>query len=65
MTGTLVELYNLPESLPAFPALEEQGIRLRRPMASEKSQVVDWVREHFDVIFQVRDHRLDRAAGML
>lgn len=51
MTDMLVKLYNLPESLPAFPQLEEQGIILRKPLASEKSLVVDWVREHFGAVW--------------
>jgi len=47
MTDMLVKLYNLPDRLPEFPTLEEQRIILRKPMASEKSLVVDWVRDHF------------------
>lgn len=51
MTDMLVKLYDLPDTLPAFPHLEAQGIRLRKPMASEKSLVVGWVREHFGVVW--------------
>lgn len=51
MTDMLVKLYNLPESLPAFPLLEATGVKLRKPLACEKSLVVGWVREHFDGVW--------------
>jgi GNAT superfamily N-acetyltransferase len=51
MTDMLVKLYNLPDTLPVFPNLDAQGIKLRKPMASEKSLVVEWVREHFGVVW--------------
>ncbi len=51
MTDMLVKLYDLPDTLPAFPSLETQHIKLRKPMACEKSLVVAWVREHFGVIW--------------
>jgi GNAT superfamily N-acetyltransferase len=47
MTDMLVKLYNLPDSPPVFPNLEAQRIKLRKPLASEKSLVVNWVQEHF------------------
>jgi GNAT superfamily N-acetyltransferase len=51
MTDMLVKLYNLPDRLPGFPNLEAQGIRLRKPMASEKSLILEWVRENFGVVW--------------
>jgi hypothetical protein len=47
----LVKLYNLPDTLPEFPSLIAQRIRLRKPMAAEKSLVVGWVREHFGEVW--------------
>jgi GNAT superfamily N-acetyltransferase len=51
MTDMLVKLYDLPDQLPAFPNLESQGIRIRKPMASEKSPIVEWVREEFGMVW--------------
>ncbi len=51
MTDMLVKLYDLPGQLPAFPQLEAQGIILRKPMASEKSIAVEWVREYFGMVW--------------
>jgi GNAT superfamily N-acetyltransferase len=51
MTDMLVKLYNLPDTMPGFPNLESQGIILRKPIASEKSLVVGWVRENFGVVW--------------
>jgi GNAT superfamily N-acetyltransferase len=51
MTDMLVKLYNLPDTLPAFANLEALGVKLRKPLASEKSLVVDWVREHFGTLW--------------
>ncbi len=51
MTDMLVKLYQLPDTLPSFPNLEAQGIKLRKPIASEKSLVVEWVRENFGLVW--------------
>ena len=51
MTDMLVKLYNLPDALPVFSNLETQRIKLRKPMASEKSLVTGWVREHFGIVW--------------
>jgi GNAT superfamily N-acetyltransferase len=51
MTDMLVKLYNLPDHLPAFPTLEPQGIRIRKPLASEKSLVLGWVQEYFGTMW--------------
>ncbi len=47
MTDMLVKLYNLPESLTSFSQLVPPEIKIRKPLGSEKSLVVNWVREHF------------------
>ena len=51
MTDMLVKLYDLSEFMPASPGLDALGIRLRKPIAAEKSLVVGWVREHFGGIW--------------
>jgi GNAT superfamily N-acetyltransferase len=51
MTDMLVKLYNLPDRLPAFPKLQAQDVRLRKPLASEKSLVVNWVQEYFGQVW--------------
>jgi GNAT superfamily N-acetyltransferase len=47
MTDMLVKLYNLPESGSSVSNRIAPEIRIRKPMASEKSLVVGWVRENF------------------
>src|SRR5262245_47677886 len=47
MTDMLVKLYNLPESLPSISGLVPPEIKIRKPMGSEKSLSVQWVRENF------------------
>jgi GNAT superfamily N-acetyltransferase len=47
MTDMLVKLYNLPESWPSISNLVAPEIKIRKPMGSEKSLVVGWVREEF------------------
>src|SRR5215212_7937413 len=47
MTDMLVKLYNLPESLPSISTLLPAEIRIRKPMASEKFMVLQWVQENF------------------
>jgi GNAT superfamily N-acetyltransferase len=48
MTDMLVKLYNLPESLTSFSNLVPPEIKIRKPLGSEKSIVVNWVHENFD-----------------
>lgn len=43
----LVKLYDLPPSDALYMSLEQQGIVIRRPLAAEKSIVLDWVKQHF------------------
>ena len=47
MTDMLVKLYDLPESWPDLSRLIPPEIKLRKPMGSEKSLTVGWVRENF------------------
>lgn len=47
MTDMLVKLYNLQESWPSIFNLVIPGITIRKPLGSEKSLVVGWVRENF------------------
>jgi GNAT superfamily N-acetyltransferase len=47
MTDMLVKLYNLPESFPSFSTLLPAGIKIRKPMGSEKSIIMGWIRENF------------------
>lgn len=47
MADLLVKLYELPDERPRLAGLAENGIIIRRAMAYEKFQVVDWVRAHF------------------
>lgn len=46
MTDLLVKLYDLPQAgeLPASPGTD---LLVRRPMATEKNRVVEWVRDRF------------------
>jgi len=47
MTDMLVKLYALPEVTPLLTALNQKGIEIRRPHASEKHILAGWVRQHF------------------
>jgi GNAT superfamily N-acetyltransferase len=47
MQDMLVRLYDLPDYTPLKKQMEDNGILIRRPLAAEKSIVVDWVRNHF------------------
>ena len=47
MTDMLVKLYNLPESGPSISDLIPPEIKIRKPLGSEKSLIVQWVRENF------------------
>jgi GNAT superfamily N-acetyltransferase len=42
----LVRLYDLPALAPAVDAVAAGGIAVRRPAASERTAVVDWMRAH-------------------
>lgn len=47
MTDMLVKLYNLPESWPSISNLIAPEVNIRKPLGSEKSIIVQWVRENF------------------
>jgi GNAT superfamily N-acetyltransferase len=48
MTDMLVKLYNLPDPSPSFSDSIASEIAIRKPLGSEKSLIVQWVRETFD-----------------
>ena len=48
MTDMLVKLYNLPESSTSGFNLLPPAIKIRKPIGSEKSMIVQWVRESFN-----------------
>jgi GNAT superfamily N-acetyltransferase len=47
MTDLLVKLYELFEVKPYLESLQKEGIKIRRAMAYEKHQVVEWVQNIF------------------
>lgn len=47
MQDMLVRLYDLPDHTSLMKKLESEGITIRRPLAAEKSLVVEWVTKHF------------------
>ena len=47
MPDLLVKLYELPDIRVHIEQLKKEGIHVRRAMAYEKNQVVEWVRENF------------------
>jgi GNAT superfamily N-acetyltransferase len=47
MTDMLVKLYDLPEAWPSLSIPSNPGMRIRKPLGSEKFLVVQWVRENF------------------
>lgn len=47
MTDMLVKLYALPPLEPALQASREAGVVVRRALAPEKSDILDWVSAHF------------------
>jgi GNAT superfamily N-acetyltransferase len=47
VTDLLVRLYDLPDPGALLASLAQKGIAVRRAMACEKGQVVDWVRNRF------------------
>lgn len=46
MADLLVRLYELPPLGPAVDALTASGVTIRRPAASERTAVIDWMRAH-------------------
>ena len=48
MTDLLVKLYNLPDAQPPFSELVPPEIKIRKPLGSEKSLIVEWVRKNFE-----------------
>ncbi|HQX16199.1 MAG TPA: GNAT family N-acetyltransferase [Anaerolineales bacterium] len=48
MTDMLVKLYDLPETLSTFSNLVAPDITIRKPIGTEKSLAVKWVRENFE-----------------
>ncbi|MCE5229195.1 GNAT family N-acetyltransferase [bacterium] len=49
MFDMLVRLYDLPDYSKEAADLEAAGTIVRRPLAPEKYQVIDWVRGHFSL----------------
>ena len=49
MSDWLVKLYELPNPAPYIETLKKNGIQIRRAMAYEKIQIVEWVRKTFGV----------------
>ena len=51
MTDMLVKLYDLPESMPSLSESLAPKIMIRKPIGSEKSLIVGWVREKFGEVW--------------
>ncbi len=47
MQDMLVKLYTLPDSRPLSEKMQRDGITIRRPLAAEKSLLVEWVKKRF------------------
>ena len=47
MSDRLVKLYALPDPRHSIENLRDKGIKIRRAMAYEKFQIVEWVRNTF------------------
>ena len=47
----LVKLYELPENHIIDPALEKENIRIFRPLASDKSQIMEFIRSGFSEVW--------------
>ena len=47
MQDMLVRLYDLPEHASLLKKLQAEGFSIRRPLAAEKSIVLQWVTNHF------------------
>lgn len=43
----LVRLYDLPDHTDLIKKLEAEGIKIRRPLAAEKSIVLEWISQYF------------------
>ncbi len=43
----LIKLYNLPENIKDMDKIKKEGISIKRPLALDKSRVVNFVREYF------------------
>ena len=48
MPDLLVKLYELPRGQPDWKKSDNAEVRIRRGMAYEKHQIINWVREHFN-----------------
>ena len=51
MAEVAIKLYNLPSVEQNIADLKSKGIEIKRPMASEKSIVVKWVKKEFGSIW--------------
>lgn len=49
MPDMLVKLYDLGDNSSLYKRLEEQGIKIMRPMTPNRHNVYDWVLEHFGI----------------
>jgi len=49
MPDMLVKLYELPPLEPVMEAMEREGVQIRRAMAPDKVQIVQWIRENSSV----------------
>ena len=47
MQDMLVRLYDLPDHTPLMKKLEREGFIIRRPLAAEKSILLEWVTKHY------------------
>lgn len=47
MADLLVKLYDLPDPAAAYRRVEEANYRVARPLAPERSLVIDWVAKEF------------------
>jgi len=47
MTDMLVKLYALPDVISLLTRLKQKSLEIRRPHASEKHVLSEWVRQHF------------------
>lgn len=51
MSDLIVKLYDLPDARPWLEQLKKEDIVLRRGMAWDKHQVVEWVRQKFGILW--------------
>lgn len=52
MPDMLVKLYELPPLQPVLDEMNAQGVVIRRGLVPEKSFVVDWVFQHFNILWR-------------